>query len=618
MKTVGSVMRCRIDHRGPDGTGALVLHHPVGQLEAREVAEVPTVLAEAESAAVAGCFVAGFVAYDAAPAFDPAFRVPAGDGVEGPALPVAWFGLFAGATPAPPLRRWTATAAATSAPPTPAWTGAIDARGHAVAVGSIRDTIADGDAYLVNLATRFRRPWTDDDDPFELYRRLVSGYGHGYHAFLETAEWAVACASPELFFERTASHLATRPMKGTAPRGRWAGEDAERSATLGASPKEHAENVMVVDLLRNDLGRIAQPGTIEVPSLGNLERHPAVWQLTSTVTATIPSDTGLADVFAALFPCASVTGAPKISAMSTIADLERTPRGVYCGAVGLLTPDRPGGEGGPTARFAVAIRTATVDKVRRVAEYGAGGGISWDSETGAEWEEVLVKAKVLTGSAPSSLGVGEGLLETMGYLPGAGGGSVRHLHDHLDRLAASARYFGVDLPAGIGEQIVGAVAGAPSPLRVRVVLRPGGAVEVATEPFDPIPGPALRLCVDPEPVWSTDVGLFHKTTDRHRYEDRSDRHPDADDVVLVNERGEVTETTRANLAVCLDGRWWTPPLGCGLLPGVERARALDDGRLVERVLSVDEVLRADGIATLSSLRGWRDAVVRDRCPCRAR
>ena len=615
-----TMTRCRIDHTAIGAGGGIELCRPVGQVETRLVSEVAAVLSEADAAARQGRYVAGFVAYEAAPAFDAAFRVntPSSMAPATSAVPLAWFGIFAQAVPAPAV--CSSGVASSSLGPTghPPWECEVDASAHASAIVVIRGTIADGDAYLVNYTTRFRRPWPSEESAFELYRRLLVSYTSGYHAFFETDQWAVACGSPELLFEQRGASLVTRPMKGTTPRGRWSEEDIRRAEELRASAKERAENVMVVDLLRNDLGRIAVPGSVAVPSLWQLEQHPALWQLTSTVTATAREGVGLAEIFGALFPCASVTGAPKVSAMSVIADIEASPRGVYCGAVGFLAPpgdDCPSGSG-VTARFAVAIRTAVVDKALGLVEYGSGGGITWDSSAEQEWEEVLLKARTPVGPPTPSLSADEGLIETMAFAPGTGGGEVRNLDDHMARLKASARYFGLVVPPGVEDLVAGAVVGLSTPTRVRLVLRAHGSVEVETSALaDEQPAAPVRLCVDLEPVHSTDVMLFHKTTNRGRYDDRARRHPTADDVVLLNERGEVTETTRANLAVRLAGRWCTPPLSCGLLPGVERGRHLATGRLVERVVTVDDLRNASAVATLSSVRGWRPAHVRPDCRC---
>jgi para-aminobenzoate synthetase/4-amino-4-deoxychorismate lyase len=613
------IVRCRIDHTAA-GEGSLELRAPQGRLEAWRASDVGPLLAEAEAAARRGWWVAGFVAYEAAPAFDEAFSVAAA-GQEAPRLPLAWFGLFAESHAAETLSPTGPSAVAPGEHPSAGssgWSCDIDGLAHRNAVRAIRGAIADGDAYLVNHTTRFRRRWGPAEDPFGLYRRLVAGHDGGFHAYIETTDWAIACGSPELFFELSSGRLTARPMKGTAPRGRWAAEDAVCASRLLASPKERAENAMVVDMLRNDMGRIAVTGTVTVPRLWQLERHPTLWQLTSTITARPRPGVGLADLFGALFPCASVTGAPKVSAMRIIADLERAPRGVYCGAVGIIRPD-PGRRGTPShlsARFAVAIRTAVVDKAHHLVEYGSGGGITWDSAPDAEWAEVVLKARALTGvTAP--IGDAFGLIETMRFDPRPDDGTVRNLAGHLARLASSADYFGMPAPEEAERRIADATSDLTTPARVRLVLGADGTLEVTTSDLasDDQPSRAQRLCVDPEPIDSGSVGLFHKTTDRRRYESRARRHPHADDVVLVNQRREVTETTRANLAVCLDGTWLTPPLDCGVLPGVERARLLACGHLVEQVIDIDDLRKASSVATLSSLRGWRPARILPGCPC---
>ncbi|MFZ0665763.1 MAG: bifunctional anthranilate synthase component I family protein/class IV aminotransferase [Acidimicrobiales bacterium] len=607
------MMRCRIDHTAA-GEKAIELRGLIGELETHRVSDVPGVLADAEDAARRGLFVGGFVAYEAAPAFDAAFRVraPATQCAGSERLPICWFGLFSEAVPAPDLLPVDRTTSYEHSDLT-GWKCEIDPPTYAVAMAQIRQAIAQGYTYLVNYTTRFRRTWTSDDDAFELYRRLVASYAGGYHAFFETDDWAVACGSPELFFEHSNGRLITRPMKGTASRGRWSAEDSIHGEALSTSPKERAENVMVVDLLRNDLGRVATHGTVEVPVLWHLEQHPTAWQLTSTVTAITRDDVGLAEIFGALFPCASVTGAPKVSAMSTIAGLELSRRGLYCGAVGFLEPHP---HRAPTARFAVAIRTAVVDKLGAVAEYGSGGGITWESNPEREWDEVLLKAQALDSASAVTLGADEGLIETMAFEPDSDGGVVRNQCDHLERLSASAKYFGLTFPLETEELIAKALIGIETPTRVRLVLRAGGLVEIETFALDLAKSAAVvQLCIDLEPVTSTEVTLFHKTTDRRRYDERSRRHPTTDDVVLVNERGEVTETTRANLAVRIGDRWCTPPLECGLLPGIERARCLAGERLVERVVTVDELRDASDVAVLSSLRGWRPARVVDGCNC---
>jgi para-aminobenzoate synthetase/4-amino-4-deoxychorismate lyase len=354
---------------------------------------------------------------------------------------------------------------------------------------------------------------------------------------------------------------------------------------------------MIVDLLRNDLGRIAEIGSVQVPDLFTAERYETVWQLTSEVTARPRPGTGVVDVFRALFPSGSVTGAPKHRTMELIREIEPEPRGVYCGAIGMVAP--PGESF--RARFNVAIRTVTVDRVTGRAEFGTGGGITWGSDPAAEHAELLAKAAILAEPYEEF-----SLLETMAHLPRVG---LRNLDRHLDRMADSASYFGFPFDRWTAMARLTAAVPAGREARVRLVLHRTGAFDVDVAPLPaPAAGP-VRLAVDPEPVDSAQVWLHHKTTRRRAYTERAQRHPDADDVVLVNERGHVTETTVANLAVRLDGRWWTPPLSAGCLPGVERGRLLDAGELQERQLTVKDLSRADELAVLSSLRGWRPAVL---------
>jgi len=364
-----------------DAGRGLAFPPPYRILEAGRPGDVASVLAEVERATAAGAWAFGYVSYEAAPGLDPALATapPAPDDP-----PPAWFGLCAGPIETAPVptpgtdraqTRWT-----------PNWT-ALD---HARAVGRVREHIAAGDTYQTNLTDRLRASFAGD--PAALYAGLAAAQRGRYNAYLDLGRFVIASASPELFFEWAGDRLRTRPMKGTAARGRDPREDGERARSLRASPKEQAENLMIVDLLRNDLARVARVGTVDVTELFALERYPTVWQLTSEITARISPDAGLVDVFRALFPCGSVTGAPKARSMQLIRDLEAGPRGVYCGAIGIVAPP-----GAPyRARFNVAIRTVVVDRESATAVYGAGGGITWDSDPAAERAELLAKAAVLS------------------------------------------------------------------------------------------------------------------------------------------------------------------------------------------------------------------------------
>ncbi|WP_309225398.1 chorismate-binding protein [Quadrisphaera sp. INWT6] len=449
---------------------------------------------------------------------------------------------------------------------------------------------------------------------------------------------AVVSASPEAFFAvhhdaGGAPRLVTRPMKGTAPRGRSAAEDAEALRRLAGSAKERAENVMIVDLLRNDLHRVCAPGSVEVTELLAAQTYPTVHQVVSTVEGRLRPGTSTLEVFRALFPCGSVTGAPKASTMRAVAELERSPRGVYCGAVGWLAPP-----GEPvTARFSVAIRTAVVTtgtgaggradssadssaggiagRTARTVEYGTGSGVTWGSRAGAEHREVLAKAAVLGRRAEPF-----GLLETLAHVPGDHpGAGLRDVERHLARMAASAAFCHLRFdPAEARDALGGAVrAAGGGALRVRLELTPAGEVSVTTAPL-PASGPSsspVLLAVEATPrVRSADWWPRHKTTrrgwiDALRAEHRVGEPGGPGEVVWTNERGELCEASTANLAVRLDGRWWTPPVECGLLPGVLRGRLLDSGELELRVLHADDLRRADGLAVLSSLRGWRSAAL---------
>ena len=263
---------------------------------------------------------------------------------------------------------------------------------HRRAVERVRERIAAGDTYQVNLTDRLRAPF--DGDPTELYADLAAAQAGAHNAYLDLGRHVLASASPELFFDWDGDVLRTRPMKGTAARGFSPDDDRRRGEELRSSAKERAENLMIVDLLRNDVSRVARVGSVDVPALFELEGYPTVWQLTSEITARTRADVGLVDVFRALFPCGSVTGAPKRASMQIVCELEPAPRGVYCGAIGLVAPP-----GGPfRARFGVAIRTAVVDRERRTAVYGAGGGITWGSDPAAERAELLAKAAILRGA----------------------------------------------------------------------------------------------------------------------------------------------------------------------------------------------------------------------------
>jgi para-aminobenzoate synthetase/4-amino-4-deoxychorismate lyase len=589
------VTLARFDDLTPGAERSFRLDEPVGVLEARRPSELPGVLQAAEAAASRGLWAAGFVAYEAAPGLDGALSVRVR--TEGDAfseLPLAWFALFASRTDATPLE----PPPEVPEPVADAWRPSVPREAYDAAIAEIRERIAAGDTYQVNHTIRLRATLAGDDRG--LYRDLALAQRGGYAAYLDAGRYHVLSASPELFFRIDGDRITTRPMKGTAPRGRWLAEDEGIRDRLLASAKDHAENAMIVDLLRNDLGRVSVAGGVEWGELFHAERYETVWQLTSTIRADLRTGLGLADVFRALFPSGSVTGAPKVATMRAIAELEDSPRGVYCGAIGYLGPP---GSGEPRAAFNVAIRTVVVDTASGLAEYGVGGGVTFDSSAAGEYAEVLAKARVLAAARPAFA-----LFETLRWEAATG---FAQLPEHLARVGASAAYFGFSFEpeeaVSVLEKSVAEHGG--SRVRVRLQLERDGGLVAEARDLGPQGREPVRVALDAEPVDPADVWLFHKTTRRGPYDRRRERRPDVDDVVLVNARDEVTETTIANLAVRLEGRWLTPPREAGLLPGTFREVLVREGSLEVRPITVEELRAAEGIALVSSLRGWREAVL---------
>jgi para-aminobenzoate synthetase/4-amino-4-deoxychorismate lyase len=384
-------------------------------------------------------------------------------------------------------------------------------------------------------------------------------------------------------------------MKGTRPRGRFAEEDDAVAEELRTAAKDRAENVMIVDLLRNDLGRVAAPGSVRVAELFQVERYRTVLQLVSTVEARLAPGKGLAELLTALFPCGSVTGAPKVAAMGIIAGLERSPRGAYCGAVGLV---RPGGD----ADFSVAIRTVEIDLASGAAACGVGGGITWGSDAEGEWEEALAKGAFLEAGSPEL-----GLVETLRLE----GGRYPLLERHLARFAASARHLALELdPEAAREALLRRAdeVGLAS-ARVRLLAREG-AIETEAAP---LPAPALDplpVALALRPVSRRDVRLFHKTTRREPYDVRRAEVPDAFDVLLWNEERELTEFTIGNLVAEIDGVQLTPPRECGLLAGVMRAELLARGEIREATLRVEDLACATRLWLVNAVRGRVPVVLR--------
>jgi para-aminobenzoate synthetase/4-amino-4-deoxychorismate lyase len=470
----------------------------------------------------------------------------------------------------------------------------VGAARHAEQVAQVLRWIADGDCYQINLT--FPLLFHIYGHPLALYMRLRERQPVRYGAYVAIGGQTILSFSPELFFERCGARVRMRPMKGTAPRGSSPQEDEERRVALFVSAKERAENVMIVDLLRNDLGRLAAPGKVRVDALCETESYPTLWQMVSTVAADLPGR-GLADLFAALFPCGSITGAPKIRAMQRIDQLEASPRGLYTGALGWVAP-------AGDCRFNVAIRTIEIDPDRR-ATLGVGSGIVADADPGAEYAECLLKASFLTAFDP-----GFELVETLRLEDGR----YPLLSLHLDRLQASARSLGFAcaLPTLAAALAVEASDRPTGVFRVRLTLAHDGVWEIVCSPLSDLPGKPWLAVLAATALAADDYLLRHKTTARARYDlalAALGARPAVFDAIFLNTRGEVCEGARSNVFVERDGVLLTPPLACGLLPGVLRRQLIESGRVREEVLRRDDLARAGSLYLGNALRGLLPVVL---------
>ena len=522
------------------------------------------------------------MAYEAAPAFDPAFKTfPPGE------VPLVWFGIYRSVVTCELPQPFPGPAAALD------WEVAVSRETYLRNLNIIRCALAEGHTYQVNYTMRLQARF--DGDPWAYFLQLMWTGQQEYAAYVDTGRFVVLSASPELFFELDGTRIRTRPMKGTAPRGMSSRTDQERGRELGASEKNRAENLMIVDLLRNDLGKIARPGSVSVPELFTVESYPTLWQMTSTVEA--QTDVGLTGIMQALFPCGSITGAPKVRSMEIIREIEECPRKVYTGCIGTIEPNR-------RARFNVAIRTVLVDRLSLQAEYGTGGGIVWDSIAADEYAEGLLKAQLLTYARQEFC-----LLETLRWTPQEG---YFLLDFHLQRFREAARYFAFphDMQA-IAERLEAwQAAFGEGPLKVRVLLDRDGNLHHEVQLLsDPEAGQHLVLRLAPQPIMTDTPFIFHKTTKRDMYDRLRARVKDCDDVILWNEHGEITESTQANVVVEREGCLWTPPEGCGLLPGTFRRWLLESGQVKERVITVEECRHCQRIFLVNSVRLWQEAIL---------
>ena len=556
----------------------IITTHDIGSVLAK-LKEVNNLVQEQQ------LWAAGFLSYESATAFDEVLLTN-----ENKEFPLLWFGLYQ-----QPEIIDLPSAEATELELN--WQPTITKAEYDAAIAKIKQYISAGDTYQVNYTTRLRSAF--NWDPWQYWLRLLEAQQADYGAYLDLADFTICSASPELFFtledNLEGKEITARPMKGTSARGYNLRSDRAAANWLQNSAKNQAENVMIVDMIRNDLARVAKLSTVQVSSLFEVEKYPTLWQMTSTVKA--KTEATFPQIMEALFPCASITGAPKPSTMEIIKELEPTPRKIYTGSIGYLSPQN-------RAQFNVAIRTVLIDKQAQEAEYGVGGGIVWDSASASEYEECQIKARVLLSKAEKF-----DLLETMLWTPGE---DYFLLDYHLRRLTDSAAYFNYPLNLELIEKQLTELANTLShrPYKIRLLISQQGKITLESYPIElNQPAKTIRLAIADSPVDITNPFLYHKTTNRKVYQQAKEAHPQTDDVILWNERQEVTETCIYNLVIKKAGKLLTPPIESGLLGGTFRAYLLEQQKIQEAVITLDELQNCEAIYVINSVRKWQNAIL---------
>ena len=563
-----------IDDR-PCGRGGIsyLLCDPIETIIAHSAAEIPAVLSRIDECLAAGRFVAGYLAYDAGLGLDrpmaPRHRS------EGP---LAWLGVYEACD------RVDADSLDLGPPDSPddirQLRMNVETAEYLAAVERVKRYIEAGDVYQINYTSKLKFEHTGTARG--LFARLRRAHPVDHSAWINTGDRQIISLSPELFLRREADRVLTRPMKGTARRGRWFEEDAAMGRALAEDEKNRAENVMIVDLMRNDLGRVCRLASVHVPRVLHVDRYRSLFQMTSDVVGRLRDGVNTASLLRAVLPPGSVTGAPKLRALEIIDQLEHESRGVYCGLIGLF---RPGGD----CLLNVAIRT--IVRQGRQCEMGVGSGVVADSDAEAEWEEAHLKGRFLGASCD-----GFELIETMG-VP-----SCKRLEEHLGRMRRSAEYFGWEFPEEGVREAIGRVTGEG---RMRVLLSEDRQCRVETSALGPPAQRPVKVMLATRRTDPDDVFLYHKTTRRTAYDAdwQEARRRGCFDLVYRNVRGEITEGAITNLVAQIDGRQVTPPLPCGLLPGIWRAERLATGEVEEAVITLDDLLRATRIVLGNSVRG---------------
>lgn len=560
---------------------------PRAVIRADSINEVPEAFVRAECYRRDGYYVAGYVAYEAGYAFEERLaHLPVGSG------PLVWFGVYgspivSGIPAGDNGKGRILPDAGLFHPLVPE---------YRLAIAEILEYIAQGDVYQINYTGHM--PFRIDEDPYRVYHLFRQRQQTGFSAYIRQDTRHILSLSPELFFRVSNGTITVKPMKGTARRGRTLSEDEQLAEQLRNCPKNRAENTMIVDLLRNDLGRVCRTGSVKVASLFDIERYETLHQMTSTITGELRGRVGLPELFRSLFPCGSVTGAPKVRAMEIIRELEQSPRGIYTGAIGYAAPNGD-------MLFNVAIRTLVIEN--GAAMLGIGSGIVADSEADAEYQECLLKAEFLSHDVlPRSFRI----IETMRFQQG-----WPLLHLHLERLRSSADYFGFPcdtdvIRKGLFERAALFSAGAV--YKVRLLLSPDGSYSVEDTVLHETQEYPVRIAVSPTRVSSGNIFQYHKTTNRDVYaaELKAAQNRDLFDLLFLNERSELTEGCITNVFIERGGRLFTPPVSSGLLGGVWRRHVLETHPdATESVLTLDDLRTADRTFVCNAVRGMMPAVV---------
>ena len=544
--------------------------HPIKELKTRKVAEVTALLAQVESYQEQGYYVVGYVSYEAAPAFEEKLAVhPAPllgeyllyftvhDSVEKSSIPLTYDEVDMPSN----------------------WQEVTSKKEYEKAIAQIHHHLRQGDTYQVNYTVQLKQDLSAN--PFAIYNRMVVEQEAGYNAYVEHDEMAVISMSPELFFEQNDRELTTRPMKGTTKRGLTDQEDLNQAAWLEQDPKNRSENMMIVDLLRNDMNRLSEVGSEHVERLCQVEQYSTVWQMTSTIKSQVRSDVDLVDIFRSLFPCGSITGAPKIATMEIIKNLEPQARGVYCGTIGILLPNG-------RRIFNVAIRTIQLYKGQAI--YGVGGGITWDSTWESEYREVHQKAAVLyRKQVPFQL-------ITTGKI------SQNHLlfkEEHIERLRKASRYFAYPFnPEYLRQRIVAEcqTCHEEKDYRLKISISKSGDIDFYRQELILL-SPAFcqaQLCLQ-ETSLQTPFTYFKTTYRPHLTIGKQEK-------IYHNEKGELLETSIGNLVLQIAGKLYTPPIELGVLPGIYRQHLLEIGQVEEKVLTLEELAQAEAIYGCNAVR----------------